>query len=448
VITLVFVDWENLWIGLRCAGYSVEPAQVIRALLVAIDARPHHTRVVLVTQSHTPTSSEREAIRAAVTTQVGGLPEIRDTRTSRKNAADIEIGFLAGYGLRAWNPVRVVIASADADVVNVARLAKQMMSEAQVIVTSTRRPPGRRVAADRLEFLNLLDAGVSELPKPSGGVRPANDYDKAAWALLTGIHTYRHSGEAVALHSGATIEARAGRERVLVPTWWADIERPRDLWERIEDLDAVLHESQDIAYAIGSPTLFELCELLRERKKPLAKEAQRIVDALVTADLIRLDPSGRVVKRSTLREGIVFPMRRAVLAHLAEERTPVNMWKVADRHYKGAFTGTSKKEKDESWGLVNNALVQWKIVRSERVGNVAQWHLNNSDPFVIDTRSKAVAIGDCVPTGGATHEQIRDRLCADWYSARWLRVLADARVLRWNSVTRHYEPGLRRLREL
>jgi hypothetical protein len=442
----LYVDWENIWIGLRCLGYSVAPSAAVTALVQAAFGDAHDgVHVVIVTRSRMPTETERSDIRQAVLTRTGVAADIRTLQNNKDGAADIELAFWVGR--RTWDSeaTELVIASSDADLADVARLARQVQPNQPVTLAYLGRADQKAPTPGRYRLLDVLTQPGIGLPPPVESSRSATEFDRAAWALALSLNAVPHTNEARARHPDDAPPPLPNQKYSTPPLWWARAKNPQPDLQTLHDVDHVLWEVQRFLKPARHLVagLDEAAQLLRAKFTQfgwaaLAGDVEAILRALATVDLLRLDSHGNLLYRPTLREGVLLPVRRAILIMLVAPGPAVTSRYLQDRHLRRKYPDVSPDEAAESFKYAKNALTsQWKIARAER--DKLMW-ANRKHQLVVDTEGKGRAIQRVVQKD-MTQQDIAAAVGAAWFHERWLRVLADAKILRHNHGDKTWGPG-------
>jgi hypothetical protein len=435
-MTVAFLDWENLWIGLRCRGYSISPALVTEGLVGVLAPRDEPIRIVVVTKTWLPTRPERRAITAFASALDNVTIEFSNVHNFKGGAADVEIGFRVGRTVEA-GPGSLLIGSADRDVVEVARLAAKAAREHQdrpptdITVVwveqqtnsasrcRTRKPYSPPTGPYRLVELTRSWDGV--VPAPVHRRREPTLFDIAAWSLARVTAPGGRQGEAAALHDGPVDQG--------APTWWA---RLHDYIPNagVATVDHVLWLLGDLADAKRLRFTPEEAAASVAAKKPgLQRDARPIVDALLTTDFIRIGADGLLETRPSLREGILMPVRRAVLRLLRAEGFTATHRQVKQAHVHRYHPSMKVDDAEESWGLVDHALTGWKAVSTHGGGQERTLRLKCSHALVRETFVIASEILGEIGDARLTKDEVRERLGGDLPYGRWLRVLTDAQLL-------------------
>jgi hypothetical protein len=452
-VTAILVDWENFAIALRCAGYSLSPAESLRGLIRSAVEPDARAEISIVTPRHTPPAADRVALKelSDSLTQVA----IHTTENRKENAADIELGFLAGREVEQSTARPLTIVSADRDLAQVADLAAKALARSPeprpVTLAFVRRagsPDPRPALANTTEILQAFRR--SGIASPSHQPRPANDYDRAAWGIARAVAGGDgRAYEATCLHTDQVVrsEKPSVKER---PVWWASVSDYSNLAE-LEDVDEMLWL---VAHClVGTTTRIRAEEMhakLAAKAPRLVDAIPDIVDALVTTDLVRTDLDGNLTPRMALHEGVLFPARRVVLwlatsANHVRMQTTLAKLHARRRNYRHIEIG---RQVEESWGMVGRLLKDsWKIVHDRSVeveGGKRHnaWVLRPESAFVTSTLASAQVILSLVESRGeVTLEYVESAMPEGVRYSRWLRAMHDTGLLTYDRATEIYRRG-------
>jgi hypothetical protein len=444
VTRALYVDWENIWISLRCRGYSVEPSDVTAALLAAAFGDDvAGVSVYIATNRHFPSHLEIQAIHDAVE-GFTGVPAIVDRVLHRglpkDNVADTSLAFRVGRAVGRGELTDLVIASADSDLANLASLALRE-SEPPIPVTIVfalrrgYRPPS---AESGVKLVSLLPGTHHGLPPIATTGRQATREDRAAWALARACSTVNRSNEAAVLH----LDPPNGSGP---PSWWGRKADPGEL-DLLHDIDEVWwHVHQLHRQRLKLTPADAVTTLANKVPERLGQRLTEKVDALLAADLLRLDADGHVRPDPISYEAVLMPLRRLMLE--AVLRPGLRMNQLRSRHlnvrHHDEVTAT---QASAAWKRVTSAVEAWQLARIRGSGKDAHYMVSRTHALVADTESRArLILAAFGPSSGAlSTDEVRAR-AGDWVSGRWMRILWNVGMLLYDRNTRKYRPGPRAL---
>ena len=314
-----------------------------------------------------------------------------------------------------------------------------------------RPPAGRGGSASSEEARSPAPTRRLRLPldRPAG-VRDWNQWDGPAWALR------RLAARTDATVASRSLRAGAG-EHGNVPWREADLLTGvrLELLERVDNLIADL-------WRLAWGDVFERASADAEAARRLGvgeTDAAAAVDALLVAQLVRWHDADHLEVPSSWREGLLLPMRRAVLRLARQPDLTYSLAKLSQQHRRrflarpgeqAAFDARHHRRVEyesrvDSWRWVRWALLEHLRVVDERTDWVrggATWTLTKST-FASDTVETAQRIRMRLarPVAAARLEAELGRREGVARPSRWLRCLRDVGLVRRRDDRWELDPG-------
>jgi hypothetical protein len=441
----VLVDWQNLRLSLASARRRAGPAWVLRALVDEICGilpdlgPPAGTTVRLFMTPATEHRADRVLLEAATFTQPAVTVEVR---CLDGDLVGIELALQAADAWHGQPDGTIAVVTDAGRFATVVRHYEDRLD---------RRPPW---------LLHLHDRPPASRggPATSGDARPPaatrrlrlpldrpastrewNRWDGPAWALRRLAARTDATVARRSLHAGASGQA-------------GDLWREADLLTgvRLEQLEPVDHLVADLwRLAWGDP--FQRASADDEAARRLAvgeSDAAAAVDALLVAQFLRWYDAEHLEVPSSWREGLLLPMRRAVLCLALQPDRTLPLAELARQHRQrflrrrrqaGAPEAARHRRVEhesrvDSWRWVRWALLEHLRIVEERTdwsAGGAVWTLTHSG-FASDTLETARRI--CArlarPVAADRLEARLEREDGIARPSRWLRCLWDVGLVR------------------